>query len=336
MEYKALALQICCDAINACEKRSQADDSMFASISKINKQIQASKKFIGQDLKLVVLPEYFLTGFPMDEHLTEWQEKACLHKNSKQWQELATIAIENDIFLSGNVYELDENFPSLYFQASFIFSPAGVKILNYRRLISMFTPTPHDVWDSYLSLYSYESVFPVADTEIGKLACIASEEILYPEIARCLFMKGAEVLLHSSSEISSPLLTQKNIAKQARAIENMAYVVSANSAGIRGIDIPFASTDGSSKIVQYEGIVLSEAGAGESMVASATIHLSALRHSRARVGMPNIAARQRFELFAESYARNAIYPVNTLLNQKPHKKIFLENIRKGIENLKLP
>ena len=36
-------------------------------------------------------------------------------------------------------------------------------------------------------------MFPVAKTAIGNLAAIASEKILYPEVARCLAMRGAEI-----------------------------------------------------------------------------------------------------------------------------------------------
>ena len=50
----------------------------------------------------------------------------------------------------------------------------------------MYAPTPHDVFSRYLDIYGLEGVFPVARTEIGNLAAIASEEILYPEIARSL------------------------------------------------------------------------------------------------------------------------------------------------------
>ena len=110
--------------------------------------------------------------------------------------------------------------------------------MRYRRLVSMFAPTPHDVLDPYLDLYGADALFPVADTAIGRLACVASEEILYPEITRALALRGAEVICHSSSEVGTPLTTPKNIAKQARAYENMLYVVSANSGGIAGIAIP--------------------------------------------------------------------------------------------------
>jgi predicted amidohydrolase len=331
--YKALALQITCNSINSCQTKEEVDRIFGETISKINSQIRASKAFIGQDLKLVVLPEYFLTGFPMGETIEQWREKACLKMEGWEYEELGRVAIQNEIYLSGNAYELDSNFPKIYFQTSFIISPEGKVILRYRRLNSMFAPTPHDVWDKYLEIYGYESLFPVVKTEIGNLACIASEEILYPEIARCLSMRGAEVICHSSSEVGSNLLTQKNVAKLARAIESMAYVVSANSAGIGGISIPFASTDGASKVVDYKGLMLSEAGYGESMVANADIDLPALRYFRNRPGMGNLLARQRFELYTESYQRHSFYPPNTLLEKEATRQHFVLTQDEVIRNI---
>ncbi|HCR49044.1 MAG TPA: nitrilase [Bacteroidetes bacterium] len=328
--YKALALQTTCHAVNALAPAA-ARAQILANIRRIERQIEASKRFIGRDLRLVVLPEYFASGFPMGESFALWQEKACFEIGGKEYEALSALAVQYDIYLSGNVYELDPHFPDLYFQSSFVIDPKGACILRYRRLNSMFAPTPHDVWDKYLEIYGLEGVFPVADTELGRLACIASEEILYPEIARCLMMRGAEVFLHATSEVGSPLLTQKGVAKLARAIENMAYVVSANSAGIAGIDIPFASTDGLSKIINYEGLVLCEAGYGESMVAHATIDINALRHHRQRPAMANFIARQRFELFAESYQTHSFYPPNTFETQKPDRHVFLQNIQRVIK-----
>jgi predicted amidohydrolase len=322
--YKALALQITCDTVNSCQTKQEVDEAFKKTFTKINTQIRASKAFIGQDLKLVVLPEYFLTGFPMGETIEQWRDKACVKIGGWEYEELCKIASQNQIFLSGNLYELDVNFPEIYFQSSFIISPEGKVILVYRRLNSMFAPTPHDVWDKYLEIYGYDAVFPVVKTEIGHLACIASEEILYPEIARCLAMRGAEVICHSSSEVGSNLLTQKNVAKLARAIESMAYVVSANSAGMAGTPIPFASTDGASKVVDYKGLVLSEAGYGESMVANGDIDLPALRHFRNRPAMGNLLARQRFELYAQSYSSHSFYPPNTLLEKPATRQHFVE------------
>ena len=135
-------------------------------------------------------------------------------------------------------------------------------------------------------------------------------------------MRGAEVILHSSSEVSSPLPTKKGIAKQARAIENMCYVVSANSAGIVDYPIPAASTDGGSQIVHYDGHLLAEAWPGESIIANAYIHIESLRKYRNTVSMKNYNARQRFELYAPSYAERSHYPPNVLLENKPDKAMF--------------
>ena len=334
MRYKALALQLTCQAINQTKSRREAEALMLATIEQIDDQIRASKAFIGPDTKLMVLPEYFLTGFPMRESISQWRDKACLSTDGKIYKHLGQVAKKHDIYLSGNAYEVDPNFPEIYFQTSFIISSQGEVILRYRRLNSMFAPTPHDVWDKYLDIYGLEAVFPVVKTELGNLACIASEEILYPELARCLMMRGAEIILHSSSEVGSPLLTQKNIAKLARATENMAYVVSANSAGIANIGIPFSSTDGGSKIVNYEGLVLAEADTGESIVANATIDLAALRHHRRRISMSNFIARQRFELYAESYAKHHFYPVNYISDHPSFtKKAFISVQQQVIQKL---
>jgi len=331
--YKALALQTTCHAINKAKSRKEAFEMMKDSIAGIGKQIRASKAFIGPDTQLVVLPEYFLSSFPLGESMSEWQDKACLEMDGPIYELLGELAVDNKVFLSGNAYELDPNFPELYFQCSFIIDKEGKICLRYRRLNSMFAPTPHDVWDKYLEVYGLEAVFPVAKTEIGNLACIASEEILYPEIARCLMMRGAEIFLHSSSEVASPQLTQKNVAKLARAIENMAYVISANSAGIADIAIPFASTDRGSKVVNYEGLILAEASSGESMTANATIDLHALRHHRRRVGMSNFIARQRFELYAGSYGKHQFYPINSFADQKVDRKVFISQQVQTIQKL---
>ena len=322
--YVALALQTKCYAVNAWSSRANARGQMLQTVDRISGQIEASKTYIGPDLKLVVLPEYFLSGFPMGESFKEWQNKACIEMDGEVYAALKAAASTNQVYLSGNVYELDPNFPELYFQASFIISPEGNLLLRYRRLNSMYTPTPHDVLDKYLEIYGPDSLFPVADTPLGRLACIVSDEILYPEIARCLALRGAEILCHSSSEAGSAITNPRNIAKMARAFENMAYVVSANNAGITCTAIPESSTEGHSQVVHFEGHKLCEALAGESMAAYANIHIQALRQFRVRPGLGNLLARQRNELFATTYNRS-IQPANGLLKEAANRSFFLES-----------
>lgn len=313
--YTALALQTPCYAINRAPDAGSARAKMLTNIERVGRQIRASKLFIGNDVRLVVLPEYFASSYPQGDTLPAWAERAAWAPDGAEYEAVAAVAVAHKVYLSGNCYETDAHFPGLYFQTSFIVDDAGAVVLRYRRLVSMFAPTPHDVWDRYLEHHGLDAVFPVVDTPLGKLACIASEEILYPEIARALALRGAEVLLHSTSEVGSPRLTPKDVAKRARAFENMAWVVSANSAGILDIDFPTQSTDGMSKVVDYRGEVRAEAGFGESMVAHAEIDIAAQRRARAKPGMANVLSRQRLELFSEVY-RGQVHAANSMLDTK--------------------
>ncbi len=331
--YRALALQVTCHAINHVRERGEARSLMEQAIKRLDPQIAASRAFIGADCRLVVLPEYWLTGFPMGEPVAAWADKACLAMNDPLYDALGKIAQKHGIFLAGNAYELDPNFPHLYFQNCFVFNASGSMVLRYRRLNSMYTPTPHDVWDQYLDCYGLEGVFPVAKTEIGNLAAIASDEILFPEVARCLTMRGAEILLHPTSEVYGDARSPKEAAKISRAVENMAYVISANTAGIANSSVPLASVDGGSKIVDYRGLVLAETASGESMAAYAEIDLAALRRDRRRAGIKNILSRHRSTLYVESYQQPYFYPANTMLEGEVERQHFIKTQQDTIDRL---
>jgi predicted amidohydrolase len=341
--YSALALQMDCSAVNHLPDRAAVQQAMSVALERVDTLIAGSKGFIstfsGDTLKLVVLPEYFLTGFPMGESIDAWRSKACLEIDGPEYQRLGEIARSRGVYLSGNAYELDPHFPDLYFQTSFIINDGGQVILRYRRLISMFAPTPHDVLSRYLEVYGKDSLFPVVDTPLGRLACVASEEILYPEIARSLATRGAEVLLHSSSEVGSPRPTPKNIAKCARAYENMCYVVSSNTSAILNSPVPQHSTQGHSQVVDYKGHLLTEAYTGESMVAHAVIDIERLREARAKPAMTNLIARQRLSLFRSTYDQPNFYPEDNLIDEagdviKPDRSHFLEQQARVIADLK--
>lgn len=339
--YTALALQVDCVAVNG-KSKEDAHAQMLASIAKLKHNIVSSvaftKGFNGTDTKLVVLPEYFLSSFPMGEPLAKWKEIGCLDIGGAEYEALGAIAQAAKCYVAGNGYENDPKFPELYFQCCFILGPNGDVVLRYRRLISLYAPTPFDVWDQYLDAYGLDGVFPVARTEIGNLACVASEEILYPEIARAMVIRGAEVICHPTSEVGAPGLTPKEIGRRARAIENMCFVVSANTARILGTPIPAESTGGMSKVLDYKGNILGEAYPGASMCANGIIDMDSLRKYRRFSGMSNLLSRQPLELYAASYAGRTFSAPNTFLDggkvKVPDRAFFVQRQQAVIERLK--
>ncbi|MGH3262637.1 MAG: hypothetical protein ACRDNS_11620, partial [Trebonia sp.] len=82
--YRAVALQTACDAVNAAPDAAACRDLMRAGIDRIHRQVKATKAFLGPDLKLVVLPEYVLTGHPMGEPLAEWTQRAALRQDGPE------------------------------------------------------------------------------------------------------------------------------------------------------------------------------------------------------------------------------------------------------------
>ena len=78
-----------------------------------------------------------------------------------EYEALAKAAADNGVYLAGNHYETDPKFPDLYFQGCIIFSPFGELVLRYRRLISMFSPSPFDVWDKYLEMVCLQQSGPL-------------------------------------------------------------------------------------------------------------------------------------------------------------------------------
>ena len=303
--YAAVAMQLTARSVEG-QDRAAARAGMLSHIAEVGRQVAAARVFIeqfgGVPCHLAVLPEYLFTSYPGRAAIPAFADQCAFAPDGPEYTSLGRVASDLGMFIAVNAYETDAHFPGLYFQASVVVAPSGDVVLRYRRLNSMYAPTPHDVWSKYLDVYGQDGVFPVARTEIGKLAAIASEEILYPEIARAHALRGAEVFVHCSSEIGGPIPTNKHLARRARAFENLAGVVSANTAGIAGTAMPLASADGNSAVIDWQGRVLAEAGPGETFTAFATLDLGALRRARRAPGMTNMLARQRLELFAATYA----------------------------------
>jgi predicted amidohydrolase len=339
--YSAVAMQLTARSVERAKTREEAMAQVSRHIADLEGQIRSGGIFIAQysgtPVKLAVLPEYLFTSYPGRISIPDFAQIAAFAPDGPEYEALGGMAQRLKIFLAVNAYEADRHFPDLYFQAICIIAPNGNVVLRYRRLNSMFAPTPHDVWAKYLDIYGIDGVFPVARTEIGNLAAIASEEILYPEIARAHALRGAEIFAHCSSEIGSPLATPKMIAKRARAFENMAYVISANTAGITGTPLPLASADGNSMVVDWKGQVIAESNAGETFTAFAEIDLSALRAARRKPGMTNMLARQRSALFASTYAHDSHQQANGLIDgqsvKTPDRDYFARTMDATIERL---
>jgi N-carbamoylputrescine amidase len=107
--------------------------------------------------------------------------------------------------------------------------------------------------------------FQVTDTKFGKLGCAICWDQWFPETARCLVLKGAEVLLYPTAIGSEPADATLDSAPhwqrtmQGHAAANMVPVVASNRVGVEQGENGEITFYGTSFITGFTGEILVEA-----------------------------------------------------------------------------
>jgi predicted amidohydrolase len=259
------------------------------------------------DVRLVVFPEFAHAApiYPTVDELLDTLAVPIPNEHTQRYQEKAKqlgIYIQTGTFL-----EMDSRWPGHVFNTTCLIGPNGI-ISKYRKV---HTWTPWEVHTSPHDLAGYdEPIFPVADTEIGKIGTAICYDWLFPEAIRQLSLAGAEMLVRVSAYMDPWGTTQPldwwTIINRVRALENMAYVVAANQAASLKNYPPF-SWPGGSMIVDYDGRVLAQAepGTGEKIIVG-PVDLAALRAERQRRRGHHMLAHLRTEAYPK-YGQ-PIYP----------------------------
>lgn len=319
--WRATCMQVYSHYVHRAKNREEAHTIINKSLDRWEELAMAAARMGGPERQLVLFPEFALTGFPLSETAAEWIEKACTEIPGENTERLQATAQRLGIYIGANAYERDPTWPGRYFNCSFLIDPSGDVILKYRRINTVHTSSPHDFLEQYLDRHGIEGTFPVADTELGKIAMMPCGEIMYPEAARMFMFRGAEVLLHPTSDYGASDRYGWESAKVARASENMMYLVSTNAGGTTGAPLPENSNMGHSKIIDYDGQRIAEAaGPGESLIATALIDVEGLRRARMNPGSLNRILRQRVEIYRPIYNEASMYPVNLFADEAMDSK----------------
>jgi len=265
--------------------------------------------------RLISFPEFSLTA-PPEEMSPEAFQNIAIEIPGELTDRIAESAITYGIFIAMNAYETDPEWPGRVFNTSFIVDPNGEVILKYRKLNSVQTGSltysqPGDFWQEYVEHYGGpEALFPVAQTEIGNLACFAAYDVRFAEVARCLALNGAEVLIFATGEPHGRVAWDESweAAKRTRAWENQCYVIAPNSGVIHESNWPRFRQRGGSKIIDPQGDVIARVdGPGEASI-DATVELQRLRQDRIDGVARNVIATSRFWIYLDMYADAELWP----------------------------
>jgi predicted amidohydrolase len=271
----------------------------------VDRAVQGYEPFF--PVRLVVFPE-FAHAAPIYATVAELRERLAVELPNEHTDRYARRAKELGIFIqTGTFLEVDRAWPGHVFNTTCLIGPSGV-LAKYRKV---HTWIPWELHTSPHDLPEYESpIYPVVETEIGKLGAAICYDWLFPEAIRQLALQGAEVLIRVSAYMdpwgTAQPLDWWTLVNRVRALENMAYVVAANQAAKLENYPPF-SWPGGSMVVDFDGRILAqaEAGGGERIVVG-PIDLAALRTERERRRGHHMLSQLRMETYA-AYQQSA-YP----------------------------
>lgn len=283
--------------------------------------------------RLVVLPEYFLQGVTTPgkgEHGIEAFMKKAITLDGPEMRRLGEKAREYNLYIAGGgVIEQVPEFPDRWFNTAFIIGPSGEVVLRYHKWhipasIGLGT-SPHDLFDEYCAVFGgdIQTLFPVIDTEIGKLGTMTCHDGCTPEVSRALGYNGCEVICHPVAlqeveGVSEPWDFWM-FTRRTRAHDNMAYVLGSNWGTVNYDYYPRAFCAGNSFAIDYTGMVMRHAPYPEEQVLAATIDIEALREHRSRCNH-NTWVDVRTEGFRQIYEK-PIYPPNRYPSGRPPKNL---------------
>jgi predicted amidohydrolase len=187
---------------------------------------------------LVVLPELFATGylFESKQELLELAED----ETGPTFAFLKTLSQKSRTAIVGGICEREGE---ACYNSCFLFSEGEIKA-GYRKV---------HLFDREKELFNPgTSSFPVCELKGARLGLMICFDWIFPEVARVLALKGAQILCHPSNLVL-PYCPQAMIT---RCIENSVYAITVNRVGTEaraGLELTFI---GMSQVIGPRGEVL--------------------------------------------------------------------------------
>ncbi|MDT9756939.1 carbon-nitrogen hydrolase family protein [Heyndrickxia coagulans] len=165
---------------------------------------------------LIIFPEMCLTGYHISDRLDELAEdlssgeSICLIQNA----------------CKTNCMHALYSFPEKGADDTFYIS--AILIDDEGRIAGVYRKT--HLFDQESDCFSPGVALPVFETKFGKIGCMICYDLEFPEVARILRIKGAEMLLVPLANMS-PYEHYQFIYAQSRAMENQIPVILCNRTG---------------------------------------------------------------------------------------------------------
>ncbi len=185
----------CCQTDLPCPRtRTEIPERVSYLLGMIDRAVVGYEPFF--DVRLVVFPE-FVHAAPVYGTVAELADKLAVPIPNEHTDRYVRKARERNVFIqTGSFLEVDAKWPGHVFNTTCLVGPDGV-LSRYRKVY------PWEPWELHASpadLPDYDApLFPVVETELGRLGVAICYDWLFPEAIRALALNGAEVLIRVSA-----------------------------------------------------------------------------------------------------------------------------------------
>ncbi|WP_185830709.1 carbon-nitrogen hydrolase family protein [Siminovitchia terrae] len=189
---------------------------------------------------IIIFPELFLTGYSVGENISDLAEVT----NGPSLTEIKKLCRKHSIFAVVGFPEKGDD-GNYYISSAFINEKGGLQGV-YRKV---------HLFDSEKKYFSQGTEIPVFDTPLGKIGLMICFDVEFPEVARALKLKGADLIIISNANMV-PYEVHHHIYAKSRAMENEIPVIICNRLGSEG-ELNFC---GDSMVINSDGKVLLSMG----------------------------------------------------------------------------
>ena len=218
------------------------------------------------DAELIVFPELFSTGY----HFTSVKETWDLAEEipaGKTTKALCTVAQKKKINIVAGIAEIADG--SLYNSAVLV-SPTGY-VATYRK-VHLFNE--EKLW--FQPGNKGFDVYDIGQLKIGMMVCF---DWFFPEAARILALKGADVICHPANLV----LPYCQDSMVTRCLENKVYAITANRTGYEDRGGKRFTYTGKSQITSPDGSILYSAAPDSDEIGVVEIDISLTRDKRTNI-----------------------------------------------------
>ncbi len=240
----------------------------------IDKHVDLLAQAAQQGAQVTCLQELFYGPYFCAEQDAKWYGLTESVPDGPTTKLMQEVAKKHHMVLVVPVYE--EDMPGVYYNAAAVIDADGSYLGKFRKM-----HLPHcepGFWEKFY-FRPGNLGYPVFDTQVGKIGVYLCYDRHFPEGARCLGLKGAEIVFNPSATVAGLSEYLWKLEQPAHAVANQYYVGAINRVGF---EEPWRIGEfyGQSYFCDPRGQIMAQASRDQDEIVLADMDLDEIRKVR--------------------------------------------------------